>query len=70
MKQALNRLLLKLRENMFLVGSKRIGIHRLVRISPFDLELEDIQALLVFGLSNLDENIKVEIHEKDLRIDT
>ena len=32
---------------------KKSGIHRLVRISPFDLELDDTQVLQVFGFIQL-----------------
>ena len=32
--------------------------------------LEDIQALLVYGLSAIEDNINIKIDEKDLRIDT
>ena len=46
-------------------------IHRLVRISHLTREQEDILVLLVFGsYPVVDENIEVEILEKDLRIDT
>ena len=47
------------------------GIHRLVRISPFDSGARrhtSFASIWVYPV--VDENIKVEISEKDLRIDT
>ena len=47
------------------------GIHRLVRISPFDSGARRHTSFAsVWGYPVLDDNIKVEILEKDLRIDT
>ena len=50
---------------------KESGIHRLVRISPFDSGARrhtSFASILVYPV--VDENINIEIIEKDLRIDT
>jgi len=47
------------------------GIHRLVRISPFDANSRRHTSFAsVFVYPEIDETIKVEINEADLRIDT
>ncbi len=47
------------------------GIHRLVRISPFDANSRRHTSFAsVFVYPEVDEDIKVEINEVDLRIDT
>lgn len=47
------------------------GVHRLVRISPFDSAARRHTSFAaVFAWPELDDNIEIEILDKDLRIDT
>ncbi|MDQ6651379.1 MAG: peptide chain release factor 2 [Acidobacteriota bacterium] len=47
------------------------GVHRLVRISPFDQAARRHTSFAsLFVYPEVDENIEVEINEKDLRVDT
>ena len=47
------------------------GVHRLVRISPFDANARRQTSFAsVFAWPEIDETIEIEVQEKDLRIDT
>ena len=63
---------IKIEGIMFMVGLKsESGIHRLVRISPFDSGARrhtSFASIWIYPV--VDENIDIEIIEKDLRIDT
>ncbi len=63
----------------FLVGSEfaygylaaEIGVHRLVRVSPFDAgSRRHTSFASVFVTPEVDDTVNVEVEEKDLRIDT
>jgi peptide chain release factor 2 len=48
-----------------------VGVHRLVRISPFDAaKRRHTSFASLFVFPEIDDEVKVEINEKDLRIDT
>jgi len=48
-----------------------MGVHRLVRISPFDAaQRRHTSFASVFVSPEIDENIEIEIADKDLRVDT
>ena len=46
------------------------GVHRLVRISPYGTGSRETSFASLFVYPEVDENIEVEINEKDLRVDT
>jgi len=51
--------------------SAETGVHRLVRISPFDSNARRQTSFAsVFAWPQIDEDIKIEVQEKDLRVDT
>jgi len=51
--------------------SQETGVHRLVRISPFDAaKRRHTSFAAVFAYPDVDEDIQVEINPEDLRIDT
>jgi peptide chain release factor 2 len=51
--------------------SAEVGVHRLVRISPFDSAARRHTSFAsVFAWPEIDEDIKIDIQEKDLRVDT
>jgi peptide chain release factor 2 len=51
--------------------SAEVGVHRLVRISPFDSNARRQTSFAsVFAWPEVDEDIKIEVLDKDLRVDT
>jgi peptide chain release factor 2 len=51
--------------------SAEVGVHRLVRISPFDSNARRQTSFAsVFAWPEIDEDIKIEVQEKDIRVDT
>lgn len=58
-------------ENAFGMLSSEVGVHRLVRISPFDqAKRRHTSFASVFVSPEIDETIEVDIKMEDLRIDT
>jgi peptide chain release factor 2 len=58
-------------ENAFGMLNSEIGVHRLVRISPFDqAKRRHTSFASVFVSPEIDETIEVDIKQEDLRIDT
>jgi peptide chain release factor 2 len=51
--------------------SAEVGVHRLVRISPFDSNARRQTSFAsVFAWPEIDEDIKIEVQDKDIRVDT
>jgi len=58
-------------ENGYGLLQSEIGVHRLVRISPFDANARRHTSFAsVFVYPQIDDEIKIDIQDKDLRIDT
>ena len=58
-------------QNVYGYAKAEVGIHRLVRISPFDAGARRHTSFAsVFVYPEIDDNIVIDIDEKDLRIDT
>ncbi len=58
-------------ENAYGYMKAEKGVHRLVRISPFDANSRRHTSFAsVFVFPEIEDNIEVEIEEKDLRVDT
>jgi peptide chain release factor 2 len=58
-------------ENAYGLLQSEVGIHRLVRISPFDANARRHTSFAsVFVYPQVDDEIKIEIRPEDLRIDT
>ncbi len=58
-------------ENAYGLLKAEAGVHRLVRVSPFDAGgRRHTSFCSVFVYPELDEDIKVDINEEDLRVDT
>jgi len=57
-------------ENVFGMLQSEIGIHRLVRISPFDANARRHTSFAsVFVIPIIDDDVKIEIKTEDLRVD-
>lgn len=58
-------------ENAYGLLQSEVGVHRLVRISPFDANARRHTSFAsVFAYPQVDEDVKVEIRPEDLRVDT
>src|ERR1051325_147503 len=58
-------------ENAYGQLQSEVGVHRLVRISPFDANARRHTSFAsVFVYPQIDDEIKIDIQDKDLRIDT
>jgi peptide chain release factor 2 len=58
-------------ENVYGMLQSEVGVHRLVRISPFDANARRHTSFAsVFVYPQVDDEIKIEIRAEDLRVDT
>jgi peptide chain release factor 2 len=58
-------------ENVFGLLQSEVGVHRLVRISPFDANARRHTSFAsVFVYPQIDDEIKIDIKTEDLRVDT
>ena len=58
-------------ENAYGLLQSEVGVHRLVRISPFDANARRHTSFAsVFVYPQVDDDIEIEINDKDLRVDT
>jgi peptide chain release factor 2 len=58
-------------ENAYGLLTSEIGVHRLVRISPFDANARRHTSFAsVFVIPQIDDEIKIDIKTEDLRVDT
>jgi len=58
-------------DNVFGLLQSEVGVHRLVRISPFDANARRHTSFAsVFVIPQVDDEIKIEIKPEDLRVDT
>jgi peptide chain release factor 2 len=58
-------------ENVYGLLQSEVGVHRLVRISPFDANARRHTSFAsVFVYPQIDEEIKIDIRPEDLRVDT
>jgi peptide chain release factor 2 len=58
-------------ENVYGLLQSEIGVHRLVRISPFDANARRHTSFAsVFVYPQVDDEIKIDIRSEDLRVDT
>lgn len=58
-------------ENVYGMLQGEVGVHRLVRISPFDANARRHTSFAsVFVLPQIDDEIKIDIRPEDLRVDT